>query len=156
MISLLRTDSAHPDFIALVKMLDADLAVRDGEDTIFYAQLNKTDAIRHVIVAYENEQPVGCGAIREFDPGSMEVKRMFTLPATRGKGVATRVLNELQNWSKELGYEKCILETGKRQPEAIALYLKNGFVIIPNYGKYVGIENSICFEKVLKKENVAS
>lgn len=156
MISVLRTDSAHPDFIALVKMLDADLAVRDGEDTIFYAPLNKTDAIRHVIVAYANEQPVGCGAIREFDAGSMEVKRMFTLPATRGKGVATRVLNELQNWSKELGYEKCILETGKRQPEAIALYLKNGFVIIPNYGKYVGIENSVCFEKVLTKENAAS
>ncbi len=156
MISILRTDSVHPDFIALVKMLDADLAVRDGADTIFYAPLNKTDAIRHVIVAYENEQPVGCGAIREFDAGSMEVKRMFTLPATRGKGVATRVLNELQNWSKELGYEKCILETGKRQPEAIALYLKNGFVIIPNYGKYVGIENSVCFEKVLKKENAVS
>ena len=156
MISLLRTDSAHPDFITLVKMLDADLAVRDGEDTIFYASLNKTDAIRHVIVAYVNEQPVGCGAIREFDAGTMEVKRMFTLPATRGKGVATRVLNELQNWSKELGYEKCILETGKRQPEAIALYLKNGFVIIPNYGKYVGIENSVCFEKVLKKENAVS
>ena len=156
MISLLRTDSAHPDFITLVKMLDADLAVRDGEDTIFYASLNKTDAIRHVIVAYVNEQPVGCGAIREFDTDSMEVKRMFTLPAARGRGVATRVLNELQNWSKELGYEKCILETGKRQPEAIALYLKNGFVIIPNYGKYVGIENSVCFEKVLKKENVAS
>jgi GNAT superfamily N-acetyltransferase len=156
MVSLLRTDSAHPDFITLVKMLDADLAVRDGEDTIFYAPLNKTDAIRHVIVAYVNEQPVGCGAIREFDAGSMEVKRMFTLPATRGKGVATRVLNELQNWSKELGYEKCILETGKRQPEAIALYLKNCFVIIPNYGKYVGIENSVCFEKVLTKENAES
>jgi GNAT superfamily N-acetyltransferase len=86
----------------------------------------------------------------------MEVKRMFTLPAARGRGVATRVLNELQNWAAELGYEKCILETGKRQPEAIALYLKNGFVIIPNYGKYVGIENSVCFEKVLKKENAVS
>ena len=86
MISILRTDSVHPDFIALVKMLDADLAVRDGADTIFYAPLNKTDAIRHVIVAYENELPTGCGAIREFDTDSMEVKRMFTLPAARGRG----------------------------------------------------------------------
>ena len=119
MISILRTDSAHPDFIALVKMLDADLAIRDGADAIFYAQFNKTDAIRHVIVAYENEQPLGCGAIREFDAGSMEIKRMFTLPATRGRGIATRVLNELQNWAAEMGYEKCILETGKRQPEGI-------------------------------------
>jgi len=79
----------------------------------------------------------------------MEVKRMYVLPQHRGKGLATRILTGLESWAKELSYQKCILETGKRQPEAIALYTKNGYIVIPNYGQYKGIENSVCFEKVL-------
>ena len=93
--------------------------------------------------------PVGCGAMKEYSPITMEVKRMYTNPESRGMGIATFVLNELEKWALELGYEKCILETGKRQPEAIALYKKNGYLSIPNYGQYVGIENSVCFEKSL-------
>jgi GNAT superfamily N-acetyltransferase len=81
----------------------------------------------------------------------MEVKRMFTLPEYRKKGVATAILTELEKWSKELGYEKCILETGKRQPEAIDLYMSQGYRSTPNYGQYVGVENSVCFEKLLSK-----
>ena len=150
MIKLIRTDSDNQDFIELVKYLDADLAERDGEDHIFYAQLNKVDKIRYVVIAYENGNPVGCGAIREFNPGTMEIKRMYTSPEWRGKGIATKVLTELEIWATELSNEKCVLETGKRQPEAIELYKKNGYKIIPNYGKYAGIENSVCFEKEMK------
>ena len=150
MIKIIRTDSGHADFIALVKNLDADLAIRDGNDHAFYHQFNKIDKIKHVLVAYENDKPVGCGAIRALDSISMEVKRMYTLPEVRGKGIATKILAELENWAAELGYESCILETGKKQPEAIKLYLKNGYQQIPNYGQYIGIENSLCFEKRLK------
>jgi putative acetyltransferase len=146
---ILRTDSYHIDFINLVKKLDAELAEIDGDDNVFYAKLNTIDKIKHAIVLYENGQPIGCGAIREFDSTATEVKRMYTLPAFRGKGNATKVLSELEKWATELGYEKCILETGKRQPDAITLYLKMGYSITPNYGKYVGIENSVCFEKLL-------
>lgn len=149
MIRLERTNSDHPDFIALVKPLDAYLAVLDGEDHAFYAQLNKTDKIKHVIVAYEGELAIGCGAIRQFSEEATEVKRMYVSPEGRNKGVATKVLTELEKWAKELGYQKCVLETGKRQPEAIALYKKNGYEIIPNYGKYVNMENSVCFEKTI-------
>lgn len=149
MFELTRTNSDNPDFIALVRLLDADLAIRDGDDHTFYAQLNKTDKIRHVIIAYENGRAVGCGSIREIDATSTEVKRMFTLPESRGKGIASVILQELERWAKELSYNKCMLETGKRQPEAIALYEKNGYRVIPNYGKYAGVENSVCFEKVL-------
>ena len=78
-----------------------------------------------------------------------EVKRMYTSIEGRGKGMATKVLMELEIWAKQLGYEKCILETGKRQPDAIKLYMKNGYQLIPNYGQYSGIENSVCFEKKL-------
>ena len=147
MIRLIRTDSDNNDFIELVKLLDAELAILDGDEHAFYAQLNKTDKIKHVIVAYENDKPISCGAIREYSPAIMEVKRMYTIPESRGKGIATKVLNELEKWTTELAYQKCILETGKRQPDAIWLYQKNGYKSIPNYGKYVEMENSVCFEK---------
>lgn len=149
MINLLRTNSDNPDFIHLVKLLDTDLAIRDGADHSFYNQFNKIAAIKHAVVAYENDTPTGCGAIKEFTPHAMELKRMYTLPDDRGKGIATQVLKELEQWAAELGYEKCVLETGKKQPEAIALYEKNKYQRIPNYGQYAGIENSVCFEKVL-------
>ncbi len=150
MINIIRTDSDNKDFIELVKYLDADLAEKDGNDHSFYAQFNKINKIRHAVVAYENDRPVACGAIKEFSPESMEVKRMYTLPGNRGKGIATSVLRELEKWATELSYKKCMLETGKRQPEAIGLYKKNGYKIIPNYGQYAGIENSLCFEKEVK------
>jgi GNAT superfamily N-acetyltransferase len=150
MIKLIRTDSGNADFIELVKMLDAHLAMRDGADHSFYAQFNKKDSIRHVIVAYEQGEPVGCGAIKPFTTQAMEIKRMYTLPSKRGKGVASVILSALEQWAAELGYGKTVLETGKRQPEAIALYEKNGYVRIPNYGQYAGVENSLCFEKNLE------
>jgi len=100
-----------------------------------------------VIVAYENDKAISCGAIREYSTVTMEIKRMYTLPENRGKGIATKILNGLEKWASELSYKKCILETGKRQPDAIWLYKKNGYKTIPNYGKYVAMENSVCFEK---------
>ncbi|MGS2764166.1 GNAT family N-acetyltransferase [Sinomicrobium sp. M5D2P9] len=149
MIQLRRTDSADPDFLYMIKYLDEDLRERDGEEHSFYAQYNKTDLIGHVIVAYFNNHPVGCGAWKEYSPDTVEIKRMYTSPESRGKGIASLVLKELENWASELSYAKCILETGKKQPEAIRLYQKNGYVIIPNYGQYAGVVNSLCFEKVL-------
>lgn len=147
MIQLIRTDSAHPNFTELVHLLDAELSIRDGDEHAFYDQFNKIDRIRHVVVAYLDGQAVGCGAIKEYAPGVAEVKRMYVRPECRGRGVATRVLQELERWAIELSYAICILETGKQQPEAIALYRKNGYRVIPNYGQYAGVENSVCFEK---------
>jgi putative acetyltransferase len=149
MIKLLRTDSHHPDFISLVKKLDALLAELDGEEHAFYNSLNKIDNLKQVVVAYDGDKPVACGAIRQHAPQVMEIKRMYTLDTHRGKGIASKILHELEKWAAELGCDKCILETGKRQPDAIALYKKRGYKIIPNYGKYVHIENSVCFEKEL-------
>lgn len=149
MITIKRTDSDDPDFKALVRQLDADLAERDGAEHGFYAQFNNIDKIRHAVVCCENGQPIGCGAIKEFSDEAMEVKRMYVSPDGRKKGIATRVLTELETWANELGYAKCVLETGKRQPEAIALYEKNGYARTSNYGQYVGVENSVCFEKLL-------
>ena len=147
MTRLQRTDSRNRDFADLVVRLDADPAARDGNDHLFYSQYNTIDRIKHVIVAYDINTPVGCGAMKEYEPATMEIKRMYTLPEHRGKGVAQKILSELEAWAKELSYERCVLETGKRQPEAIALYRKCGYSVIPNYGQYIGIGNSVCFEK---------
>jgi len=147
MVRLIRTDSENKDFIELVKLLDHDLAIRDGKDHAFFAQFNKIDAIKYVILAYHNYEPAGCGAIKDYDESTMEVKRMFVKPEFRGKGIARKVLGELEKWTAELGFANCILETGKRQPEAIALYRSSGYELIPNYGQYVNVETSVCMKK---------
>jgi GNAT superfamily N-acetyltransferase len=79
----------------------------------------------------------------------MEVKRMYVKEEKRGNGVASIVLQELEKWCIELNYEKCILETGLAQPEAIRLYTKNNYQRIPNFGQYEQVVTSVCFEKLL-------
>lgn len=149
MINLIRTDSSNAAFSRLVKELDAYLAITDGEEHGFYNQFNNIDILKHVILAFENDEPIACGAIKAYDTEAMEIKRMYVAPACRGRGVAQTILRELETWAKESGYHKTILETGKRQTEAVALYKKCGYAITPNYGQYAGVANSICFEKKL-------
>jgi len=149
MLTFLRTNLTHQDFISLVRQLDIELATIDGDEHSFYVQYNKIDKINHVIIAYENELPIACGAIKQFSENTMEVKRMYILAPYRGKGTASGVLIQLEKWAAEMNYSHCILETGIRQPDAIRLYGKNGYLPIPNYGQYAGVENSRCFEKAL-------
>ncbi|MEO7446307.1 MAG: GNAT family N-acetyltransferase [Ferruginibacter sp.] len=149
MLTYTRTDSHNNNFISLVAFLDAELAIRDGEDHAFYNQFNKLNNINHVIVAYEDDDAVACGAMKPISGEAMEIKRMYTLPGYRGKGIAATLLSRLEKWATSLGYKKCILETGIRQPEAIALYEKMEYKRITNYGQYAGIETSLCFGKVL-------
>jgi GNAT superfamily N-acetyltransferase len=139
----------NKDFITLVGQLDAELARRDGDDHAFYDQFNKIENMKHAIVLYENQKPLGCGAVKEFNPGTMEIKRMYVAPESRGKGFAAKILASLEEWARELQLNRCVLETGKRQPEAIRLYRHKGYRRIPNYGQYADVENSLCFEKKL-------
>lgn len=149
MLRLTRTTSENPDFRTLVQLLDQDLAERDGAEHGFYAQYNKIALIRHAVVAYLDDQPAGCGAFKEYASNTVEIKRMYVRPECRQQGVARAVLSELEKWAGELGYASAVLETGKRQPEAIALYERHGYEFTPNYGQYVGIENSVCLQKAL-------
>lgn len=145
-----RTNSENEDFRNLIDALDKYLAVRNGEANDFFVQHNKVDLIRHVVVVYENNLAVGCGAIKEYESTVIEVKRMFVPAEYRGKGIATTILQEIEKWAMELGYTKCILETGNDMIEAVSLYRKNHFTIIPNYGQYENIVDSLCFSKVLR------
>ena len=149
MITLKRTNSDDVDFKKLVALLDQDLAIRDGEDHAFYNQFNKTDKIKHSVVYYENDIPVACGAFREKESDKTEIKRMYVHPDHRKKGIASAILKELEIWAKEVGYAYTILETGKNQPEAINLYQKQEYTIIPNYPPYEQMDNSVCMKKTL-------
>lgn len=145
-----RTNSDNLDFQNLVSKLDHDLALKNGKANDFFTKYNKIDKIRNVVVVYDLDGlAIGCGAMKEYSDDIMEIKRMFVLVDKRGKGIAGKVLTELQLWAQELGYKKCILETGDKMIEAIGLYKKHHFNSIPNYGQYANIENSICFEKEL-------
>jgi len=150
MIKAVRTDSTSQDFINLVHLLDKELAQRDGDDHPFYAQYNKIDNIKYAVVAYVDNVPVGCGAIKEYSDDTMEVKRMFVSNEQRSRGIGGIILKELESWAVELNFSHLILETGKKQPEAIRLYQKNNYSIISNYGQYVGVNNSVCMSKSIR------
>lgn len=155
MIQLKRTNSDDADFRMLVSLLDRDLAVRDGDEHAFYAQYNKIDAIKNTIVAYLENKPVGCGAFKEYEPATVEIKRMYVLPEYRGQRIAAEILSALELWAAELDYKACILETGKKQPEAIRLYQRSGYSLISNYGQYANVENSVCMRKELQPDSFA-
>lgn len=151
MMHCIRTDSTHADFKKLVTELDAELRIRDGDESEFYEQFNKSDSIKYAVVIYQNGVAVGCGALRPYAEDTIEVKRMYVPLEHRSKGIASLVVTELEKWAVELGFYHLILETGIRQPEAIRLYTKNGYQSIPNYGQYEGVSSSVCFAKQLAK-----
>lgn len=147
-MKVIRTDSSNPDLMKLIPLLDKELEEADGvEDHPFFAQYNKLDSIKHVVLAYDSDTPIGCGAVKPYEGKTAEIKRMYVLPEHRSKGVADKMLKELEAWAKELDFNECILETGKTQKAAIRLYEKNGYTEMPNYGQYAGVEKSYCMRK---------
>lgn len=149
MITLKRTTSADLDFQNLIDFLDEDLKLRDGEEHSFYNQFNSIDEIRNVVVYYIESKPVGCGAFKKFDTKTAEIKRMFVHFDFRGKGIAAIILKELELWAAEIDYSEYILQTGIKQPEAIRLYEKSGYSMVPNYGQYENVVNSVCMKKTI-------
>jgi putative acetyltransferase len=149
MLKLKRVTSIDSDFQDLVHQLDQDLARRNGNQNSFYAQFNKTDAIKNALVCFVEDIAVGCGAFKLFEVNTVEIKRMFVHPAYRSKGIGAAVLSELEIWAAELNYTHSVLETGKTNPEAIKLYQKQGYILIPNFGPYAGVQNSVCMKKIL-------
>ena len=150
MLRIVRTDSANTDFQQLVSLLDTGLKIIDGDDAPFFAQFNKIDSIKHVVVIYSDGKAIGCGAIKEYEPGIVEVKRMFVREESRGQGVAAAILGELEFWASELGFTTAILETGIKMTPAVRLYQKSGYQKMPNYGQYENVAASVCMKKALQ------
>lgn len=148
-LKIRRTTSADPDFVRLADQLSAMLAKLNGEADEFYTRFSQLDSIPYVAIAEIDGLAVGCGGIRKKDASRIEVKRMFTDPGFRGKGVAVAILAELESWARELGYSSTILETMGKLESANALYRKTGYEVIPNYPPYEDSAESVCFEKKL-------
>jgi GNAT superfamily N-acetyltransferase len=148
-MKIIKTNNSNSDFIDLTKQLDAELNKRYGVKRSEYDKHNLIDPIDTAIIGYLEKIPVACGCFKIFNNTTIEIKRMFVQTGHRRKGFSTIILQSLEEWGSDLGYLKAILETGKKQPEAIALYKNSGYQIIDNYGPYRGFKNSVCMEKFI-------
>lgn len=148
-MNLVRITSDSPDFQQLVVELDAYLRIVDGDDHAFYAQFNTIDSLQHVIVCYDQDIAIGCGAFKAYNTQTVEIKRIYTLPQYRGRGVAKSIMAALENWANEEHFSLAILETGYLQKEAIALYTKIGYEVTNNFGQYEGVATSVCMQKTI-------
>lgn len=150
MLTSKRTHGNDADLKELIMHLDKYLWGIYNKGMEYYGRFNYVDEDHRAIVVYNHDLAVGCGCLREIDSQTTEVKRMYVSPFERKKGVASIVLHELEKWAKELNYKKIILETGDRLTEAINLYQKHQYRITENYGPYVGMQASVCMEKLIK------
>ena len=145
-----RVSNTDSDLLALVRQLDAELKVTDGEDHAFYNQYNGLEDIQHLLLVYTENRATACGGFKALNKTTAEINRMYTAAEARGKGIAKAVLQELEIWAKLEGFQQLVLETGKRQHAAIALYESTGFKRMEeNYGPYKGLDESFCFTKAL-------
>ena len=148
-ISLRRSKYTDPSFLHFCDALDAEFRSRYPEESFDFSPYNKIDKKARVVLAYDGDSPVGCGCFRPDKDGSVEIKRMYVVPRQRGKQIARRILDALEEWAMEDGFTAAKLETGIGQPEARSLYLRSGYHEIPNYPPYCDIALSICMQKRL-------
>lgn len=153
-----RTDGKNKDFIENCRLLDMDLDRRVGKkiERDKYKKYNQLDEIKEAIVVYEGKRVIGGGAIRRYDDETIELKRVFVHTEYQGRGIGSRLVSLLIEWAAELGYRRMILETGELLAESCAVYKKLGFKVIPNYGPYVNMEESLCMAKDLSFKVVLS
>ena len=101
------------------------------------------------LVAFDGDEAIACGGLRPIDDTYGEVKRMYVLPNRRGSGVSTAILRALEDAARDRGWDRLVLETGERQPDAIRFYEREGYERIPNFGHYVDSAISLCYSKSL-------
>ena len=149
-LTIKRTNSNNTDFQQLVRQLDNELWNELQEDQATYDQFNKVPGLDTVIVIYEYEKPVSIGCFKKYNDDTVEIKRMFVEKEYRGKGLSKLVLQELEKWAEESGFQYAILETSVHFKTARNLYMNAGYTIIENYDQYKGLDESICMKKLLK------
>ena len=147
-----RIDGKNKDFIENCRLLDMDLDRRVGKkiERDKYKKYNQLDEIKEAIVVYEGKRVIGGGAIRRYDDETIELKRVFVHTEYQGRGIGSRIVSLLMEWAVELGYKKMVLETGELLAESCAVYKRLGFQVIPNYGPYEDIGESLCLAKDFK------
>jgi N-acetylglutamate synthase-like GNAT family acetyltransferase len=151
-VDLRREEITSPVAAGLIAALNAELSERYREEGANHFRLDAAEVAEGrgaFVVARIGGEPGGCGALRRIDAASGEIKRMYVAPSLRGRGVGARLLAALEAEARRLGLSRIVLETGTRQPEALGLYRRAGYVEIPPFGEYVGSPLSVCMEKRL-------
>ena len=147
-VTLHEVESNNTDLLYLISKLDQYLYERYPSDEVYVIDFSDPDISKTIfVVAYDNEMPIGCGAIRPLDEVTVELKRFFVEPDYRKQGIAGMILNYLHEKAYSLAFSTIRLETGAQQPEAISFYKKHGYVEIEKFGEYVDCGSSLCFEK---------
>ncbi len=151
-LTIRRDSIAAPDVLRLFLALNAELSMLYTEDGANHFGLEPhevTEGQGAIFVAYEGDDALGCSAIRRLDDSTAELKRMYVVPQARGIGVALLLTRALEDEARKLGVRRLVLETGGRQPEALALAEKLGFARIAPFGEYVDSPLSVCMGKEL-------
>lgn len=145
------TNGENPDFIELCHDLDDFLneLVGGEKNRAEYIPYNKLDDIHDVIVAYDEDIPVGSAGFKKYDDECAEVKRVFIKREYRGKGISKKLMELLEEHAKNKSYKYLILESGEPLVAAMSLYRKIGYKVIPNYGQYKDMPDSVCMKKDL-------
>ncbi|MGV9286522.1 GNAT family N-acetyltransferase [Streptomyces sp. NPDC003719] len=150
----------HPDAVKLNDEVQAEYDVRygDGGDATHLDPADFTPPNGLYLIAYdENDVPVASGGWRSQDAndegnrdGDAELKRMFVIEQVRGRGLARRILAALEEDARAAGRTRMVLETGTKQPEAVALYLSSGYEPCEKFGYYRFHRDSLCYAKALQ------
>lgn len=149
-MNLIKTTSEHPHFQALIKLLDQELYKRYPDVQANYDKYNQFEKAIDALVVYIEDQPVACGAFKLLPEYQwIELKRIFVHPDYRRQGWSKIILQNLEKWATDKGFDTLVLETGDRMFEAIQLYQNYDYKVIPNYGPYVNMSHSICMQKKL-------
>lgn len=145
-----RTTTNDPHFNELILTLDQELWNELMEDQATYDPHNKVPHLPTAVLAYNGNEAVACGCFKVYNEETVEIKRMFVKKEHRGKGLSRKVLKELESWAREQGFLFSVLETSIHFDTACSLYKNSGYNIIPNYGPYAGLTESICMKKNLQ------
>ena len=153
-----RADLLSPAVQALIEALNAELTERYPEPGANHFQLDPAEVAPGrgaFLVAFVDDEPVGCGALRLISKTEAEVKRMFAKQASRGRGFGRAMLAALEAEARGLGATRLVLETGTRQHEAVSLYETAGFLRIEPWGEYLAsATTSVCMAKDLNAVNL--
>ncbi|MCH2045209.1 MAG: GNAT family N-acetyltransferase [Saprospiraceae bacterium] len=147
-----RTTSDDADFKHLAQLLDQELYKRYPDVQPDYDHYNEYEEAIDALLIYIEDQPVACGALKTLASQKdwVEIKRIYVNPNYRGKGLGKQLILALEAWIMTSNCKSIVLETGVRMPEAMQLYQKMGYQIVPNFPPYIGLPHSICMRKLIK------
>lgn len=150
-----QADPTHPDAIALQAALSTTLEAMTGSSGAqsFSHGDVRVEGSQFLLARDDSGRAVGCVACRPLEQGVVEIKRLFALPGSRGAGRA--LLRHIEAFARDYGYREAWLETRSSNPTAVDFYLRNGYRIIENYGRYVGQHDAVCFARTLGEDKDA-